>query len=373
MERDEDGREYAPIFIKNRIYIDLSNEEKFEESYEELIRAIYHRPQYKKPKLGTAPSYLLDEKENNSDLVGCEKRLLFSIEKNDKKALFHIRDFLIIFNSKLVDCHIQYIDSGTGSELGKLTYEKFIEMTSYRDSFLRIANHIAIYDNFQLNEILYDFFSDVEKYYKPIDNTRNSWYNDEFDNYHFFIHELILSVVAIQIQMKNYRFLRYSLGHTFIKESSRSMPIEDYTETIVDKIKYPRSISDHYEAISGSQYYSPLAEILKQRVYNSISFSNIVEAEFLVFFYKMRKRMRNIALPLTMIYFWDSQFSVLNGLAYKDKLNNILHVFDAETKEELIEAINESYETFKNPFWGNRFRIPNITDIAKYEIWGTLE
>jgi hypothetical protein len=373
MERDEEGREYAPIFIKNRIYIDLSNEEKFEESYEELLRAIYHRPQYKKPKLGTAPSYLFDEKENDSDLVSCEKRLLFSIEKNDKKALLNARDFLTLFNSKLVNCHIQHNGSGSRSELGKLAYEKFIEMTPYRDSFLRIANHIAIYDNFQLNEILYDFFSDVEKYYKPMNNTRNSWYETEFDNYCLFVHELILSLVAIQIQAKNYQFLKYSLGHTFIKENKWSMPIEDRMETIVDKIKYPRSISDHFQSISGSQYYSPLAEILKQRVYNGISFSNIVEAEFLFFFYQMRKRMSQIALPLTRDYFWDSQFSFLAGLVYKDKLNDILYVFDVKTKEELIETINESLKTLKSRFMGYNFSIPNITDIVKYELWETLE
>jgi hypothetical protein len=373
MERDEDGKEYAPIFIKNRIYIDLSNEEKCEEFYEELIRAIYHRPQYKKPKLGTAPSYLFDEKENDSDLGSCEKRLLFSVEKNDKKALLNARDFLAVFNSKLVNCHIQHDGSSSRSELGKLTYEKFIEMTPYRDSFLRIANHIAMYDNFQLNEVLYDFFSDVEKYYKPINNTRNSWYEEEFDNYRFFIYELILSVVAIQIKTRNYKFLKYSLGHTFINENNLSIPIEDRMETIMDKIEYPRSISDHYKTISGSPYYSPLAEILKHRVYNGISFSDIVEAEFSWFFYQMRKGMRNITSPLTMGYFWESRFSFLSGLAYKDKLNTILHIFNAKTKEELIEAINESHETFKNRFAWNRFGIPNITDIVKCEAWGTLE
>jgi hypothetical protein len=373
MERDEDGKEYAPIFIKNRIYIDLLNEEKYEEFYEELIRAIYHRPQYKKPKLGTAPSYLFDEKENDSDLGSCEKRLLFSIEKNEKKALFNVRDFLTVFNSKLANCCIQHGGSGSRSELGKLAYEKFIEMTPYRDSFLRIANHIAIYDNFQLNEVLYDFFSDVEKYYKPTNNTRNSWYEEEFDNYRFFIYELILSVVAIQIKARNYKFLKYSLGHTFIRESNRGLPIEDRVETIVDKIEYPRTISDHYKTISGSPYYSPLAEILKQRVYNGISFPDIVEAEFSWFFYQMRKGMRNITSPLTIGYFWDSPFSFLSCLAYKDKLNDILYIFDAKTKEELIEAINESHETFKNRFAWNRFGMPNITDIVKYEAWGTLE
>ena len=39
-ERDEEGKEYVPTYIKTRIYIDLSNPEKYEEEYEKLLRNI---------------------------------------------------------------------------------------------------------------------------------------------------------------------------------------------------------------------------------------------------------------------------------------------------------------------------------------------
>jgi hypothetical protein len=44
-----------------------------------------------------------------------------------------------------------------------------------------------------------------------------------------------------------------------------------------------------------------------------------------------------MTLPLTRVCFFDSRFSFLSGLVNKDKLNDILYVFDAKTKEELIE------------------------------------
>ena len=57
-ERDEEGKEYVPTYIKTRIYIDLSNPEKYEEEYEKLLRNIYEKPQFVKPPLGKKPEWL---------------------------------------------------------------------------------------------------------------------------------------------------------------------------------------------------------------------------------------------------------------------------------------------------------------------------
>ena len=63
-ERDEDGKEYVPAYIKTRIYIDFSNPDIFEEEYEKLVRNIYNKPLYRKPKLGKQPEWLEEEKSD---------------------------------------------------------------------------------------------------------------------------------------------------------------------------------------------------------------------------------------------------------------------------------------------------------------------
>ena len=63
-ERDEEGKEYVPTYIKTRIYIDLSDPEKYEAEYEKLLRNIYEKPQFVKPKLGKRPEWLDEEKTN---------------------------------------------------------------------------------------------------------------------------------------------------------------------------------------------------------------------------------------------------------------------------------------------------------------------
>jgi hypothetical protein len=58
-EKDDNGNPFVPTYLEGRIYIDLSNEENYEESHEELLRDIYNRPTNAKPKIGKPPSYLL--------------------------------------------------------------------------------------------------------------------------------------------------------------------------------------------------------------------------------------------------------------------------------------------------------------------------
>lgn len=61
-ELDEKGDPYRPTFLKGRIYIDMSSEEKEASEYERLIRNIYGRPLHKKPVLGKPPAYLLEDR-----------------------------------------------------------------------------------------------------------------------------------------------------------------------------------------------------------------------------------------------------------------------------------------------------------------------
>jgi hypothetical protein len=61
MERDPSGREYLPTYLRGRIYIDLSDPERFEAEYEKLLRNIYGKPLFERPPLGRPPAYLATE------------------------------------------------------------------------------------------------------------------------------------------------------------------------------------------------------------------------------------------------------------------------------------------------------------------------
>ncbi|WP_204407861.1 SEFIR domain-containing protein [Brevibacillus laterosporus] len=51
-ERNDDGEDYVPTYMRTRLHIDLSFEDRFEEGFERLLRNVYKRPLYQKPALG---------------------------------------------------------------------------------------------------------------------------------------------------------------------------------------------------------------------------------------------------------------------------------------------------------------------------------
>lgn len=61
VEKKEDGTAYLPTYLSSRIYIDLSDETTSDANYEKLVREIYEKPLLTRPKLGKAPSYIMDE------------------------------------------------------------------------------------------------------------------------------------------------------------------------------------------------------------------------------------------------------------------------------------------------------------------------
>ncbi|MCX7921327.1 MAG: toll/interleukin-1 receptor domain-containing protein [Clostridia bacterium] len=65
-ELGDDGKPCLPIFLRTRIFIDMSDEDKFEIGYETLLRNIYNKPEKKRPALGHAPGFLFNPKEHST-------------------------------------------------------------------------------------------------------------------------------------------------------------------------------------------------------------------------------------------------------------------------------------------------------------------
>jgi len=50
-ERNEDGQAYLPAYYKSRIYIDLSENDLYSTNFEQLLRWIFDKPLFVKPKI----------------------------------------------------------------------------------------------------------------------------------------------------------------------------------------------------------------------------------------------------------------------------------------------------------------------------------
>lgn len=147
-ERDEEGKEYVPTYIKTRIYIDLSDPAKYEEEYEKLLRNIYEKPQFVKPKLGKRPEWLDEEKSDFFPIKDLVRQIRGSNTVNKRK------NCISRFREEYVEVLKPYYVYNVNPEEA---YNNFLNTKPIRDIYLDFMESIVeVEDNYA--EILAETF-----------------------------------------------------------------------------------------------------------------------------------------------------------------------------------------------------------------------
>ena len=107
-ERDEKGEPYVPTFFEGRIFIDFSINEKFEANYISLLRNLYNRPAYTKPKIGKAPSFLFEETAMQFKTTHILRSFDTTIDKNPNRINSLLKDFFDNFIENLKEFKVTF-------------------------------------------------------------------------------------------------------------------------------------------------------------------------------------------------------------------------------------------------------------------------
>lgn len=81
--RDGSGKPFLPTYYKSRIYIDLSEADRYADNFERLLRWVFDKPLYVKPELGSQPSFLSEGEHVSLGTTAVFKRCIDAI-KNHK-------------------------------------------------------------------------------------------------------------------------------------------------------------------------------------------------------------------------------------------------------------------------------------------------
>jgi uncharacterized protein YuzE len=373
MERDENGNEYAPTFLKNRIYIDFSKKEIFSNEYEKLIRVIYKRPQIKRPSLGNPPEYLFEENSNNNDLKESENELIIELDRNGKLIKIKIKHYLDKLNEKLDDCRLRNLDENENI-FGKKLYDKFLEMQIYRDSFLHVVKYFIINGNIEYYKDFYNFYHNIENYYQPKKGTYDRWNSNEYDNFSLFFYELIISNIAMLMHYDSMELLKVSLNFTFIDDIKYDFyfePIDKRLSTIYNKFGKFHTIGWYYNSITGKNYLNPLAEMIKSRIYSEISLSELIEADLLLHYFRLDAKEYEQYYPLFAEYTSLSKYEFFSKLVYKDNFDKLINLFNKKTRQELIDFFNNGNFSYENAKY-YRGKVPRLTDIVGEQLLGKM-
>lgn len=313
-ERDGAGKEFTPVFFRNRKYIDFSNDNNFSESYEKLLRVIYGRPELRKPQLGQPPSHLFDTDTTHVKTAGKLERLKDAVTRGKPYVYTVLQEYLDVFVESMEDFRISY-SRNDPTPFDDQVIASVMSFTPYRDNFIDFILFAAGYMNDQDSyDRIFEFLEQLLPFKDRPENVSN-YYEESFDNYRFILYELFLYLIAALIKTKRYTAAAKSMHGEYTYPDSRSAG--RYRKQGADAFnEYVRSLDEHRNNRLQLRRYSVVADIILERAkHPKISFKDLFQVDFLLFFtpYMVEEAPRPLWYPRCIGY--SSRVGTLEILA----------------------------------------------------------
>ncbi len=354
IEKDDNGNAYVPTFLESRIYIDLSEQDNFEENYEKLLRNIFQRPAYSKPKLGKAPSYLFEETPMTHKTSNTVRSFDNQIIKSPQRLNSIIREFVEDFFDDLKGYAANVDGVRDTHAFGKIIHNNIISYTPLRNDYIVFIDKLLKSElEFDI-EILIKFFEKLPLLKDP-QESRGSWSPREFDNFRFFIHEIFLYTIAVGLKNEKYKFIEEILYSSYFfqnKYDSRNEP-----KRFDELYNYVEIFDQYYNQTYSKNLLSPMADLMLARIPEGMSKDNLIDADLLSYYVGVLENIR--WFPITYVYRTRGKFELFDRLISVRHFDKVKCLFAVNSPKEFKDKLNDLKENDKNP---ERIGFPNSFD-----------
>jgi len=279
-ERDADGKAITPVYYGGRQYIDFSRPELAETAYEELLRWIWNKPRYVKPKLGQAPAFITDPDAVSTGTTSKFKRAEDAIKSGNAAAPGFISDFGEALVAEFRE-RAPNLDTDTKDEA-------IIGAAVAMRPALRHLNDIVLtearFSGAGFDRVLRIFEQMGRLMYRPANV--NQWSDGNFDAYRMMCYEGFLAATAILIQEQRFDLLSQAIGHAYLVEGRDRSDGPTTTTFRVFAQNLP-SFEIRKQRLQSRQYdlYSDLIAELYAASFPAVD--KLVEADILLFLRSM--------------------------------------------------------------------------------------
>ncbi len=371
MEYDDNNNPFVPTFVNTRIFIDLSDEENYEENYEKLLRNIYNKPKSKRPPLGKMPVHLLDE--NPIFLATANKVSVIknSLINNKPNSNLLIKDYYQSFIQALIDFKIDYKTINQSNFIEEV--EKSIDdLQALKNDFIDFLTTLCKFSDEDFGDDIFDFFEILLQSLEDNDISllnRNSLDILVNDNIKYFIYELFLS--SMTILLKNDRFKEFSI---LINNSFVISTKHDKTQVLnfVRFRTYNSTLNEYKNQSINPKRVSVVADKIKQ--YSTIiNFKDLKETDILLYYLSLLNPSKN-----QFFKYWFPETSCYNSFdinilpkivskRFFEKLKIIFNVKDANELRNKIDNVVKEDEEFRSNMRGFYYTFPYIKIGLHYE------
>lgn len=340
-EKDENGKPYLPTYYRSRIYIDLSESDKYVENFEILLRWIFNKPLHKKPPLGKKPAFLDEKNRIELGTSFAQKRLISAIKEKKEILDGALNEYLTLFSENIEKFRIKKEDN---IEYDDVIFEIIEAFLPYKNEFLQVLLNLGQYGlNDNNTSAIHRFFESTIPY---LDRTENmDRYTDwDFDVFKFIIHELFLNTISVLLKFEKFNNVASLLSQKYYVPSNVLTGVVMNSFTVFRQ--HLKSFEYRNDRLS-LRRLSLRADLLKQRTENSgLDFQYLMQADFILYIYFQLNISDAFGYgwwPETLLFMGRSYnameiFARAQSKTYFDKMKIILNI---ETIEELKALITE--------------------------------
>lgn len=374
-ERDSEGKEFVPTFIKSRIYIDLSNDENFEGEYEKLMRNIFDKPASKRPPRGTPPAYILEEESTFLRTAHKVKTIQNALINERKNYQVFIDDYYNTFIEALADFEINNEDLNDVPHIDDLVVSRIDRMKMLRNDFVSFLEIVLTYSvHFDIDK----FITFIERMLELISKGQSLKYPERTvghfmdDQYKFFYNELFLYITAVMIDKERFKELGVVLHSGFVISNTRKERIEPHTFLLFNQ--YAESLDKVRNNRLQMRRKSVIADLIKQRAdLPKYSFERIMECDVLLYFIGIMQNESDTQwgwkrwYPLTTVYHLY-HLTLLDKLISRRHFEKMKYLFNVDNVDELKAKVEKiiQIKADKIERWDYQFPyISNVFDFAK--------
>lgn len=370
-ERNVNGEICKPAYLQSRFHYDLSKEETYDTEYQNLVRALFGIETYKKPEMGSKPSWVEDQ-----ITVSPKKVVAYDSLKENKPDVV-IEELLFNYLEEIEKRIISYASLKYESNMQLSDYLKAYEANrEIRKDYLLLLERASFCRN--RTEILGDFFERVANQLEENSSTG-------FELSKVFIHELFLYTIAIALKKKSYTDVGYLLGRTYFPSRPTLERKSGRSYTLFYSGSHHTNLDNAVKKRDDKNYYSGTAHIWTETIdVDFCSKEDFIAADLVCYNYAIYGNgyLDDWAwFPVTYIYANEySNYIVRLGrqLMSREKVNKILKLFNYESQEQLVEKFKEVEEGIReNKYRDYRYNMafdsaPLLSGAIKAEDIGTV-
>jgi hypothetical protein len=372
VEKDGDGRPYLPTYYKSRVYIDLSDADKYATNFEQLLRWIFDKPLHVKPTLGKKPAFLAEDGIPNLNTTPNHARALEAVRQVRPYSGAALSEY---FNTLSLNLESFRITKGEG-EFDDKVIKNIEEFLPYRNQAIEMFSVLAQQRNTQETwDKLHRFFESLIPYMdKPEQVT--SWQQWDFDNFRFIIHELFLYAIASLLKCECFDGVTHMLRqHYYVAHS----PSTGQAGLVPFTVFYrPLPSFAHRNERLKLRRLSLRADLLEKRARTyGMPFEHLMQTDLMLF---MRDCLECLASkrpqewwPETLVYAENhyGPFEIFARSQSTEYFNRLKPVLDIQFKEAVGALMNAfSDRTLRAPQWDFRGVNPNV--LVCYDKLSTL-